>query len=147
VEYKPQTTEWECRTGDCNIRMTTKKHIPRRRRTRRREYNIGPNEQDIASPYFRKTLSAKKNLLIHLELAPQGWNRNMEICPQLRRKDTPGEKWIKILHRALGNMPGLRLQPRKYPYRYHEAKQTKPQERIRGNKQNLQRKEKQGETP
>ena len=106
--------------------MATKKHIPHHRRARRREYHFGPNKQDITCPYCSKTLIAQNKLLMHIELAPQEGHRNVEICPHLRREDTPKEKWIKILRMMLGNMPELRLQPRKYPYRYQEINQTKP---------------------
>ena len=54
---------------------------------------------------------------MHIELAPQQGNRNMEICPHADGR-RPERKWIKRLLNMKVNMPELRLESKKYPYHY-----------------------------
>ena len=66
--------------------------------------------------YCSKTYSSHAKLLMHIELAPQKGGRNAEIHPKLNAADTPGGKWVHVLLKLKGDMPALRLRPKKFPY-------------------------------
>ena len=69
-------------------------------------------------------------LLMRLELAPKKGNRDTEIYPGLVTEDTQREKWAKTLLRLRGHMRELRLQCKKFPYRYQPLTRMKLKDRL-----------------
>ena len=80
-------------------------------------------------PVLQQDPQRANKLLMHIDLSPQEGNRNMIIGPKMHRNDTPKDKWVKILLRMKGNMPELRLQPKKYRYRYQPIVKTTSRDR------------------
>ena len=49
-----------------------------------------------------------------MEVQPQEGNRNIETCPKLQPRDTPRDKWAKILLRTKGKIPEVKLRGKQY---------------------------------
>ena len=80
-----------------------------------------------------------------MEVTPQEGDWDIDACQKLQQEDAPREKWAKILLRMKGNIPEVKLQPRRYPHQTREELCTKAHDR-REEKQKKQQEQEEKET-
>ena len=99
--------------------MGTQNRLPRRNghskkdltTQEKRQYGqyYGPDIQEVICPYCIKSLNAISRLFIHVKIQPQNGGWGTETCHKLIPDDTPREKWAKLIMRAKGNIPEIKL--------------------------------------
>ena len=122
---------WEFRREYCRKDAAARRSLYIHRESERPEHFPGKCRIPIACPLCDKTFSVRIELLMRLELPPQQGNRDAEICPKLDASGPPKQKWIQLLLRIKGNMPELRLYPKKVPYQLQPIARMKPKGRLR----------------
>ena len=111
AEYSPEAQIWGI--DDCGSKIDTSKKISHGRKKHQPEQYFGPDQQEMTSPYCRKTMNALGRLLIHMEVKPREGNWNIETCQKLQQNDTPRDKWAKLLLKMNGIIHEVKLQQQK----------------------------------